>query len=54
MNNTAKYNDLILILLVFDTFPRIINKDIFTLFIIKRVKAINLIISEVAKLYTER
>ena len=54
MNNIAKYNNLILTLLVFDTFSRIINKDAFTLFIIKRVKVINLIINEITKLYTER
>ena len=54
MNNIAKYNNLILILLVFDIFSHIINKDIFILFIIKRVKVINLIISEIIKLYIKR
>ena len=54
VNNIAKYNDLILTLLVFNIFSRIINKDIFILFTIKRVKAINLIISEIIKLYAER
>ena len=54
INNIAKYDNLILTLLVFDIFPRIINKDIFTLSIIERVKVINLIISEIIKLYTER
>ena len=54
MNNTAEYNNLVLTLLVFDTFPRIINEDALILFTIKRVKVINLIISEITKLYAER
>ena len=54
INNIAKYDNLILILLVFDTFPRIINNNISTLFTIKRVKVINLIIIEIAKLYVKR
>ena len=54
INNTAKYNSLILTLLVFNIFPRIINKDTLTLFTIKRAKVINLAITEVAKLHIKR
>ena len=54
VNNIAKYNDLVLTLLVFDIFSHIINEDALILFTIERVKVINLIISEVAKLYVER
>ena len=54
INNTAEYNNLILTLLVFDTFPRIINENTSILFTIERVKAINSAITKIAKLYAKR
>ena len=54
INNTAKYDNLIFTLLVFDIFPRIINENTLTLSTIKRVKIINLAMTEVAKLYAIR
>ena len=54
INNIVEYNDLIPTLLVFDTFPRIINEDAPTLSTIERAKVINLAITEVAKLHTKR
>ena len=54
INNIAKYNNLVLTLLVFNIFSRIINKDIFILFTIKRAKVINLVITKIAKLYASR
>ena len=54
INNIAEYNNLIPTLLVFDIFPRIINEDALILSIIERVKTINSIIIEVAKLYITR
>ena len=43
-----------LTLLVFKTFPYIINNDILTLFIIDRVKVINIVIIEIIKLHVKR
>ena len=54
MNNIVEYNNLILILLVFDIFPRITNNDILVLSTIKRVKVIKLAITKIIKLYTTR
>ena len=54
MNNIVEYNNLVLTLLVFNIFLRIINEDVLILFIIKRIKVINLAISEIIKLYAER
>ena len=54
INNIVEYNDIILILLVFEIFSRITNNDVLTLSTIKRVKAIIIIIIEVIKLYAKR
>ena len=54
VNDTAKYNNLIFTLLVFDIFPRITNNNASILFTVKRVKVINLAIIEVTKLYAKR
>ena len=51
VNNTAEYNNLVSTLLVFETYPRIINDDVSNLFIIERAKVIKITINEVAKLY---
>ena len=54
VNDTAGYNGLVPTLLVFDTFPRITNEDVPTLSTIKRAKAINSAMTEVAKLHAKR
>ena len=41
-------------LLIFKTFPYIINNDILTLSIIDRVKVINIVIIEIIKLHAKR
>ena len=54
INDIAEYNSLVLILLIFKIFPYIINDDISTLSTIERVKAINIVITEVIKLHAKR
>ena len=54
INDIIEYNDLISILLIFEIFLRIINNDIFTLFIIKKIKIIKIIINEIIKLHVKR
>ena len=54
VNNIIEYNNLILILLVFETFPRIINEDDFILSIIERAKIIKKAIIEIERLYIAR
>ena len=43
INNIIRYNNLVSILLILKIFSRIINDDILTSFIIKRVKVINIV-----------
>ena len=54
VNDTIGYNDLVFTLLVFETYPRIINDDASNLSIIERAKIIKIIINEVVKLYAKR
>ena len=54
VNDTIKYNNLVFILLIFETYIHIINDDALNLFIIKRIKIINIAINKVAKLYIKR
>ena len=54
VNDTTEYNDLVFTLLVFETYFRIINNDISSLFIIERAKVIKITINEVVKLYVVR
>ena len=54
INDIIKYNDLILILLIFEIFFYIINDDISTLSIIERAKVINIIIIKIIKLHAKR
>ena len=54
VNDTIEYNDLVFTLLIFETYPRIINDDASSLFIIERDKVIKIIMNEVVKLYARR
>ena len=54
VNDTAEYNNLVSVLLIFETYPRIINNDTSNLFIIKKVKIIKITINEVVKLYVKK
>ena len=54
VNDTIEYNNLVFILLIFGTYSRIINNDILSLFIIKRVKVIKITINEIIKLYIKK
>ena len=54
INDIVEYNNLILILLVFEIFSYIINDNILILSTIKRVKAINIVTIKVIKLYAKR
>ena len=54
INDTIEYNDLVFTLLVFETYPRIINDDVSNLSITERAKAIKIIMNEVIKLHARR
>ena len=54
VNDTTKYNDLVSTLLIFETYPRIINDDVSSLSITERAKVIKITINKVAKLYIRR
>ena len=54
VNDTIEYNNLVSILLIFETYLRIINNDASNLFIIKRVKIIKIAINEIVKLYVKK
>ena len=54
VNDTVEYNDLVFTLLIFETYPRIINDNASNLFIIERGKIIKIIMNEVVKLYIKR
>ena len=54
INDTVEYNNLVFILLVFETYFRIINDDALNLFIIKKVKIIKIAINEIIKLYIKK
>ena len=54
VNDTAEYNDLISTLLVFETYPRIINDNVSSLFIIKKAKVIKITMNEIVKLHVKR
>ena len=54
VNDTVEYNNLVSTLLIFETYPRIINDDIFNLFIIERAKIIKIIMNEIVKIYARR
>ena len=54
VNDIVEYNGLMPTLLIFETFPHITNNDTSTLSITDRVKAINIVITEVIKLHVKR
>ena len=54
VNDTVEYNNLVSILLVFETYSHIINDDIFSLFIIKKNKIIKITINEIVKLHIKK
>ncbi len=54
VNDTAGYNGLVPTLLVFGTFPRIIDDDAPSLSTTERAKTINMAMAEVAKLHAKR
>ena len=54
VNDTTEYNDLVFTLLVFGTYPRIINNDASSLFIIERIKIIKITMNEVIRLHIKR
>jgi hypothetical protein len=49
VNDTAEFNSLIFMLLVFRAFPRIFHNSFFSLSITKRVKAVNQIMKKLRK-----
>ena len=54
VNDTTEYNNLVFTLLVFETYPHIINDNALNLFIIKRDKIIKITINEVIKLHARK
>ena len=54
VNDTIEYNNLVFTLLIFETYSRIINNDISNLFIIEKVKIINIIMNEIVKLHIKK
>ena len=54
VNDTTEYNDLVSTLLVFETYLRITNDDVSSLFIIKRVKVIKIIMNKIVKLHVKK
>ena len=54
VNDTIEYNDLVLTLLVFGTYPHIINDDALSLSITEKTKIIKITMNEVVKLHTKR
>ena len=54
VNDTTEYNSLVSTLLVFETYPHIINNDISNLFIIEKGKIIKITMNEIVKLYAKR
>jgi hypothetical protein len=54
VNNTAEPDGLVLTLLVFSTYPRIITTDTFFLMVTKHSKAIIKAIKQIAELYAKR
>ena len=54
VNDTIEYNNLVFILLVFETYFRIINDDVSSLFIIEKVKIIKIAMNEIVKLHVKK
>ena len=54
VNDIIEYNNLVFTLLIFEKYLRIINNDILNLFIIEKVKVINITINKIIKLYAKR
>ena len=54
MNDIIEYNDFVPILLIFETFPRIINDDTPTLSTTEKTKAINMVIIEMSKFHVTK
>ena len=54
INNSIKLNNIVFILLIFKVYPWIINKNILLLLIIKKIKAIRIIIKEIYYFYIKR
>ena len=53
INDTIEYNNLVSILLVFETYPHIINDDTSNLFIIEKIKVIKITMNEIIKLHVK-
>ena len=54
VNDTIEYNDFVFTLLVFETYPRIINDDVSNLFIIEKIKVIKIAMNEIIKLHIKK
>ena len=54
VNDTVEYNNLVFTLLIFETYPRIINDDASNLFIIEKIKVIKIAMNEVVRLYIKK
>ena len=54
VNDTVEYNNLVFTLLVFETYSRIINNNASSLFIIEKVKIIEITMNEIIKLYIKK
>ena len=54
VNDMIEYNNLVSTLLVFETYFRIINNDVSSLFIIEKVKVIKIAINEIVRLYIKK
>ena len=54
VNDTIEYNNLVSTLLIFETYPRIINNNAFNLFIIKKIKIIKITMNKVIKIHAKR
>ena len=54
VNDTIEYNNLVFILLIFETYSHITNDDVSSLFIIEKVKIIKITMNEVARLHVKK
>ena len=54
INDTIEYNDLVSTLLIFETYSRITNDDVLNLFIIEKIKIINITMNKITKLYVKK
>ena len=54
VNDTVEYNNLVFTLLVFETYFRIINDDVSSLFIIEKIKIVKIAMNEIIKLHIKK